>query len=569
MRKTPFLITFLLLVCVVIPIAGATTSLTYTRDSVIVYTDRYLYISGENIQFSAFAIEFEELQTGPVSRILYTELISPAGIKHSSGKYLTEGNRWSGSLAIPSNLITGLYYLKSYTKVMRNDGPLVYSYIPLKIINPTRAEVLNNTNESALNFPSVEISNQSNSQHVKIIIECPDTLAGTRDSLLVRISAGSALGREKANCCLSLIPLEAGFVSQADIKPIVEYLHKEGGFLPETRGLSLSGVVKDHISGRPIPSDRVHLSIMGQVKDYLSVMTDSAGRFYFPLPPLEGKRDVFIFAEDKDGKQAVIQVDNDFCAERIQLPSAPFSLTEQEESRALELARKEQIIKNYNLNENIQFETTSFDTLSFYGSPTSVINLDKYIQLPSLEEYINEFLPEVRIRKQDGKKHFMIFGAHSELSIYPPLVLIDWISVPEASKILAISPERISRIEIVNTPYIKGDMIYGGIVSIVSRKRDFAGIDLTSSGLFIRFMFLENSIQYASAHETDPNIPAISNTLCWDPYFLLNPGKPVERKIFLGDNPGKYMIICRGNTSGGREIYGSSIITISGLHIQE
>jgi hypothetical protein len=563
MQKTIFLIsTLLLLACALIPNAGAQPGLSQTRDSIGVFTDRSLYITGENILFSAFAIEVEELSTGPVSRILYTELISPSGVKHAAGKYLTEGNRWSGSLAIPSNLITGLYYFKSYTKMMRNEGPQVYSFIPIKIINPARTEVLNSLNESAGNFPLVPESNLSASQPVQILIECRDTLARARDSLIVRISAGGALGREKANCCLSIIPLEAGSGSKANIKPIVENLHIGSGFLPETRGLSLSGLVKDQISGKPIPSDRVHLSIMGQVKDYLSVMTDSAGRFYFPLPPLEGKRDIFIFAEDKDGKQAVIQVDNDFCTERIQLPSAPFSLTEQEEMRALELARNEQIIRNYGLGKNDQVETPYADTLSFYGSPTSVINLDKYIQLPSLEEYINEFLPEVRIRKQDGKKHFMIFGAHSELSIYPPLVLIDWISVPEASKILAISPERISRIEIVNTPYIKGDMIYGGIVSIVSRKRDFAGIDLTSSGLFIRFMFLENSQQDTILQEPVSNVPSVRNTLYWNPYILINPGKTVERTILLGDSPGKYIITCKGYTTGGREIYGSGTFTI-------
>jgi hypothetical protein len=565
MRKTPSLITFLLLVCTIVPLVGAQTGLTQIRDSVKVYTDRSLYISGESIQFSAFAVELEEMHTGPVSRILYIELISPSGIKHSAAKFFTEGSRWSGSLAIPSNLITGLYYLKSYTKMMRNTGPLAYSYIPLRIINPTRPEVLNNHNESAGNFPPVIESKQEVSLPVQVTIECFDSIDETRDSILVRISAG-ALGREKATCCLSVVPVESGTNYLGEIKPSVDNMHTTTGFLPESRGLSLSGMVNDQTSGRPISLDRVHLSIMGQVKDYLSVMTDSEGRFYFPLPPLEGKRDIFIFAEDKDGKQARIQVDNDFCTERLMLPAAPFGLSEQEGNRALELARNEQIIRNYNLPEKIPSEISTIDTLSFYGSPTSIINLDKYIQLPSLEEYINEFLPEVRIRKQDGKKHFMIFGANSELSIYPPLVLIDWIAVPEASKILAIPPERISRIEIVNTPYIKGDMIYGGIVSIVSRRHDFAGIDLTSSGLFIRFLFLENSKPEATGLTKSSNIPDVRNTLYWNPYVILTPGKPLEYKVSLPDNHGKFRIICRGFSISGKELYGSCDYTFVRLH---
>ena len=75
------------------------------------------------------------------------------------------------------------------------------------------------------------------------------------------------------------------------------------------------------------------------------------------------------------------------------------------------------------------------------------------------------------------------------MAIYDPLVMIDWVAVSDNESILGTPTQSISRIELVNAPYIKGDMIYGGIISIISKKGDFAGIDLPRNGIFINYKF--------------------------------------------------------------------------------
>ena len=89
-------------------------------ESVVLITDRTLYVASEQILFSAFLQSRDGSDTGPGSRILYVELITPEGNQLYGNKYSVNDNLSSGYLGIPDDIITGIYYLRAYTKYMRN-----------------------------------------------------------------------------------------------------------------------------------------------------------------------------------------------------------------------------------------------------------------------------------------------------------------------------------------------------------------------------------------------------------------------------------------------------------------
>jgi len=68
-----------------------------------------------------------------------------------------------------------------------------------------------------------------------------------------------------------------------------------------------------------------------------------------------------------------------------------------------------------------------------------------------------------------------------------PLVLIDKIPVSDIEELLRISTKRIKHIDMVNEIYIKGDNIYGGIISIISEKGDLAGVKLPENSIFFNY----------------------------------------------------------------------------------
>jgi hypothetical protein len=111
-----------------------------------------MYISGEKILFSARMSGDDRDEI--MSRILYCEIITPAGNKIAGGKYLILNSASSGDLTIPQDVVSGNYYIRSYTKFMRNEGPTAYNYTLIKIVNPNRSEI-------QINFPDNSYSDSS------------------------------------------------------------------------------------------------------------------------------------------------------------------------------------------------------------------------------------------------------------------------------------------------------------------------------------------------------------------------------------------------------------------------
>src|SRR4030042_6841148 len=107
-------------------------------ERVALFCDRTLYIAGEQILFSAFLQTRELSDKNKSSRVLYCELITPDGNQIAGSKYIFEDSYTSGYLNISNDIITGTYYLRAYTRVMRNNGPYYYHYTLIKIVNPDR-----------------------------------------------------------------------------------------------------------------------------------------------------------------------------------------------------------------------------------------------------------------------------------------------------------------------------------------------------------------------------------------------------------------------------------------------
>src|SRR5258706_8187525 len=110
-------------------------------EKVTLNTDRTLYISGEQVLFSA-SLTFDNRSSSDLSQILYVDIISPDGKSISGGKFKIENLSTNGCVTIPEETITGVYYVRAYTKYMRNFGPESFSYNAIKIVNPLRNDVL-------------------------------------------------------------------------------------------------------------------------------------------------------------------------------------------------------------------------------------------------------------------------------------------------------------------------------------------------------------------------------------------------------------------------------------------
>jgi hypothetical protein len=333
-------------------------------------------------------------------------------------------------------------------------------------------------------------------------------------------------------------------------------------YYPESRGLSITGKLTDSATGYPLPVKRVNLSILGKGRDFMAMQTDTAGRFFFSLPDYTGNRDLFLSAENTSTSTPKILIDNDYCSLPVNILHNVFTLTKQEREVAYKMAVNVQLKSYFNEDSISDTQNNQDQDQVFYGKPTEILYIDNYIQLPTLEEYFNELVTLVKVRKRQGEKYFRVLGTQSGLIDFDPLILVDLVAIDDPFKVLAIFPTNISRIEVVNTLYVKGDQTYGGIINIITKHGDFGGIDLPSSGVFINYGFLADNSHYPGIYPLPIHYPDSRNTLYWEPQLRLNKNNSSKVSFTVSDTPGKYLIVLNGINSKGKTFRQTSTIEV-------
>jgi hypothetical protein len=106
-------------------------------------------------------------------------------------------------------------------------------------------------------------------------------------------------------------------------------------------------------------------------------------------------------------------------------------------------------------------------------------------------------------------------------------------------------------------------MKYNGLISIYSKNRDFAGIDLSQSNTFFSYdLFSRPTEAYLKKKSTsDPRIPARRNLVFWNPDIQMSVGSKTSVSFDIPDTKGQYMIFVRSKNNP--DVSGSYYFTVN------
>ncbi len=518
------------------------------------FSDRPVYVAGETVRVSALNLTEDPEQPSGLSKLFYLELISSDGLSLRQSKVPLKVSGACGTLEIPVDLPSGTYYLKGYTRWMRNFGPECYAYLGIRIVNPYRYEILPaRTAEPGTDTGRWEMEGSGNPILVSgIPVHIP---VRSKVSLTPSLRPGSGNVRGCVSVTRKELPGSQYEPLPFSAPPTVDRF----GHMPETRGPSLSGRVVRSESGEPAPYAKVYVTVMDDSREFYCNYADSSGRFFFAFPAQSGEKELFISASLKNAPSLEINIVQDFCTEPVGLPSLPLRLEESAQRLLGEMAANAQINQHY-LSTSSGTRTSGDPVLTdgktgkfFYGEPLSVVDFEDFIRLPSLEEYFTELIPKVAIRKIQGTSSFRILGPHPDLAFHDPLVMVDGVAVFDHEAVLKISPRLVDRVEIVHVPYIKGNLTFGGIMHVITRDRNLGFMDLPESGLLIEYQMVRSSGEQTEITDApeDPRRYDARNTLYWDPGISLKEGSEESIEFFTGDTRGPYRLLFRGYTENG------------------
>jgi len=510
-------------------------------EKTLLITDRDIYCADEELFFSAFNISSEELRNSGWSNVLYVELISPDGQVIAQKKITYGQDGANGFLKIPVSTLTGNYYLRAYTRWMRDFSPSNYFYKMVTVINPFRPELLEPSGETEKAIAKMYTPEINNTVYN---LELNKNTFHKREqvNLEIKIPEAESLTGQYT---VSVIPSGSGSLKSPELSGL-KNLTFMPYFIPETRGLSISGKVVNAADSIPIPYTLVGLTVFKENPEIRNVRSNENGQFFFDLSQLKGDFEIFISAKSEGPKSPLILVDNDFSTTKIDLPFVPVDFSVESKKLYQSISFNSQMQALYQQAKVEEQLKLSKSDSSFYITPDFVLKLNDYVMLPSIREYFYELIPQVRVKHEGKKTALKVLGNYSELSIYDPLVLVDMVPIFDIDKVLDLQPEKLDRFEVVTTPYVRGDIVFGGIVSLISKKGDMAGIDLPTAGRFITYAMINCEQKQAFPVVTSQRVPDLRNCLYWNPALVTAKNGSVKVSFGTGDNTGNFLIVVKG-----------------------
>ncbi len=552
------------------------------REKFHLFTDRNLYATGEKIFFQVINLSDPEFKEIDWSTVLYIDMIDAGNKLFVQGKFKLDKWGASGYIIIPQNLMSGNYYIRAYTKWMRNFSPYDYAYSLITLINPYSEETIDVLNPEFTEDSTIDL-NTGRTMVLNNVIKCSTSQVTykKREKVRLDIKIPDEKWISPAGYCVSVIKsgavnsyiygLNSGSLKENDDPAEIKYW-------PEIKGLSLSGSIIKKDLNMPSAYSEVHLSALGDNPYYIGYMTEQQGRFLFSLPDGDEIRNFFIGVETKDKDPVEILIENDFSTDLVNLPGIPFILSLEEKNIAREIMFNIQLEKAYKQKPDWQIiDTLTGNTISdsttvnpvhvfFYGSPDFTLKPDDYVKLPTLAEFFIELIPQASVVKRKESTTVVMKGYNPDIAFYKPLILLDFVPVFDAENLLRLSPELISRIEVINSTYVRGNMCFGGIISVFSKKGDMAGIELPENSYFFDFKTFEpqdeTSFPDYSGSPINKRIPDFRNTMYWNPFLHGNPSESISCEFFTSDNTGDYLVIIRGISEQGSILEGHCNFTV-------
>ncbi len=561
------------------------------QEHVAIHLDRNICLAGETIWFKAWCFLDGQLDQ-KMSKVLYVEIFDEAQKVIVQEKFLLNKNKAIGSIQIPEDVRSKHYFLKAYTRYMRNFSTANFHYQQLTIVNPfieggsIQAKEIG-TEDSYSNTAAQPYADSAPEQKLQIKLkkekyEAREQIYFQIKSLkpiiadLSTVVRMPGLGNQprqnvvNQNEWLLAACLEDPFCRQAyakenqftdlqnwkDQKNAPSLTTDQLQWLPETRGLAISGVVQNKKSEN-VAGALSMVSVLQKRPLLYMGTTDEDGAFTICLHDMQDQKDLFVGTPNEHNN---VLIRNDFDSSFPEMTAVPLQYDSTLHSLLEALNLHQQLERNFpqNKREAVFKSNRLNSTATNLLAPDRRIVLDDFIKMKTMSEVFTEITTGVQLRKKEGKATLSVFNSEQQRMYDSPLVLLDNVPVYDIPELLKIDPAKIEAIEIFNTDYFLGDYTIGAIISIISKTDNFAAYQWGEQAAFTKFKTFSIAQPFEQVvHEAKNHFPDFRPVLYWQPNIQLTQRKVSESiSIFAPDRPGVYEILVQGFTETGETCMG-------------
>lgn len=566
-------------------------------EELYIRTDRDVYIAGEQVFLKVYCLNGILHTPSYLSRVVYVSLLDSLNNPLVQVKMAIPGSSGSGQLALPDTISTGNYNISACTHWMENFSPDLFFYSRISVINPFQPADkvgisspeylpgnminLTDTHQSEVDAGVKQTEKQTfqaNPAKVKLNIKTDKSSYKGREKVRIDITATDAGGRPVESDLV--ITLAKSFsLSDNTVQPVIlnegdnrANINARTGkpvFLPEPYGHLISGTIKNTLSGEPLRNEDIVLSFVGKTALCRFTTTDSAGRFNFVCTE-HGTREAVIQPMSGDLDEYYVELDNPFPELFSHLASVPFRLDTARLDEINNAVISMQVKRIYEPFITDSAENIPAPGKDFYGRPDNSTLMSTFIRLTSLREAIKEIIPGVVTTRKKGKTVInSVFRFNEKVTITDPLLLVDGVPVWDHENVLAISVDKIEKVDVLNTGYIYSKIYIDGIIDITTVSGKLSEPVFDKPVFRQEFETLQQgtgfiSPDYSTPAMSETRIPDFRNTLYWNPDVRTDSQGRATVEFYTSDETGTYTVLAEGFTSDGAKGKAISSITVTG-----
>jgi hypothetical protein len=337
--------------------------------------------------------------------------------------------------------------------------------------------------------------------------------------------------------------------------------------LPELNAPLLQARLGSPESKRPAGGVIAYLSIPSRIIKLNNARTDATGLAQFELDNFYGAQDVVLQTNPRQDSTSRFEILSPFANQSSGFRAAPFAPLPRFQADYAKRHFQTQVQATYarNFKAPTLAKITVVDSSGFYGKPDETYFLDKYTRFKVLEEVMREYVPGVMVRIRKDGFHFLVLDKTNKTILTEnPMVLLDGVPVFNLNKMMAMDPLKIRKLEVMDSRYLHGAMMYEGLVSYTTYKGDLEGFPLDARVLVQRYEGLQEQHEFYSPRYDMPEarqsrLPDLRNLLYWNPNVTTTSTTPATLDFYTGDQAGRYIVVLQGLSKTG--LAGSSSFT--------
>jgi len=525
-----------------------------STESILVKTNTSTILTGETLYYKLYCLN-KRTVFSDISEVAYLEVINDRKESVFKTKISLKNGIGSGDYFIPTTLTTGNYKLIAYTSWMLNNSQNNFFEKDFTIINPFQEHINMIIDSTSSKVDVSKNGTKNTSENILLSLNKEKYSKREKASLLIPKTL------DQGNYFLNIKKIDL-MLTNTDSETINTdtNLNQDIKILPETRGEIITGYLTAKVANSNLDSKVVTLSIPGKNFIFKTTKTDRNGKFIFLLDKQTSTSECYVQLSELDKENYEIVIDQ---TPSPDLSNLIFSNKTSISSKNLKAIQERSLASQV---ENVYFsqkkdsliETANTD---FFFQPTEKkYNLDDFERFRTFKETIIEIIVELNFKDYNQIPSLYLSDSRYNIvqSPEPCLVLVDGLQIQNINALLNYNAYQIESISVVDSPYCYGPKIFNGIVSIVTKNKDFATIYKDKNILKTTILRPEpTKVYFEPKYETSntlSRIPDYRHQLLWKPNIVFN-NSDMTIPFYTSDISGDYEIILEGITETGKYVH--------------